>query len=763
MPYTFQHGDRPLDGITIQRAVGRGGFGEVYYALTDSGKQVALKYLRDNPEVELRGIANVLNLKSPHLITIYDVRRDAQDEPFVVMEYVGGPSLRELLNASPSGLGAQRASYFLVGIAKGLSYLHERGIVHRDLKPANIFYDDGYVKIGDYGLSKHIAVSRHSAQTVSVGTVHYMAPEIGSGSYTKAIDIYALGVMLYEMLTGRLPFHGASMGEILMRHANERPDLAGLPEPFATVIGRALVKDPGGRWSDVNAMADALTDVLEVSESLRSFDPASLSSVPRDANADDADRTMTRSPGRRPPYPMDAGAVGRLPPLPPVAPIPAGRDGAHARRAARLRRHAQRHAARAHALSTRLAKRAGWRRPGSATRASEARRGPQIGTLVILGLALSAGLGLLVGRVPEGALAVGLFLAGGVAGPLLAYFGLLRRQVVRNGLVERAVYAGAAALGMVPATMFAHEEINSTFSHMVFVLAAVVALCDWHLRIEEGRLMIVNGQRLVMPAIVALIGASIFDADRYIWTAAGMGAALSLLTVVAAGGWPLAATAPEGAHAPAGASPPDEGDSAPTPPPSWSRHGARSSGAERAPAVASDVRPSGDQPAAPVIADVSQPSFVGRTTDAGMSFAGKLMLMLGFLMAFGYHGHFESGAFELERGRARVGQHEFKVPRGVVLIPFTLGTLLVIYARRRSGGAHLVRAALGCGLFLAAGVLALGPGRRAALDLVGRDAFEASIRHFNILIALLGVLALAAILLAWPAARRKRADRPMML
>jgi serine/threonine protein kinase len=118
------------------------------------------------------------------------------------------------MNAEPNGFSPEKAAYFLNGIAQGLSYLHERGIVHRDLKPGNIFYDDGYVKIGDYGLSKHISVSQHSGNTVSVGTVHYMAPEIGSGSYSKAIDIYSLGVILYEMLTGRLPFTGKSMGEI---------------------------------------------------------------------------------------------------------------------------------------------------------------------------------------------------------------------------------------------------------------------------------------------------------------------------------------------------------------------------------------------------------------------------------------------------------------------------------------------------------------------------------------------------------------------
>src|SRR5262249_30699134 len=262
-----------------------------------------------------------MNLKSPHLITIYDVRQNAANEPFVVMEYVSGPSLLELMTAEPKGLGPQKAAFFLNGIAKGLSYLHDRGIVHRDLKPGNIFYDDGYVKIGDYGLSKHMSVSRHSGQTVSVGTVHYMAPEIGSGNYTKAIDIYALGVILYEMLTGGLPFTGSSMAEILMRHLQDRPDLSGVPEPFATVIARSLQKNPADRSQDVNEMVDAGLSAAEISASFQSFDPTSLSQAPRDPNVADAYRTMTTPPRPVSPPPLDARAYvhaaadGVIPPI----------------------------------------------------------------------------------------------------------------------------------------------------------------------------------------------------------------------------------------------------------------------------------------------------------------------------------------------------------------------------------------------------------------------------------------------------------------
>ncbi|MCK6483556.1 MAG: protein kinase, partial [Phycisphaerae bacterium] len=141
MVFTLKQGDRPLEGYTIQRGVGRGGFGEVYHALSDGGKEVALKYLRDNPQVELRGVAHCLNLKNPHLVTIYDIKQNKAGEWFVVMEYVNGPSLRDLMIDAPRGLGVQKAAYFLREIGRGLAYLHDHGIVHRDMKPGNIFYE----------------------------------------------------------------------------------------------------------------------------------------------------------------------------------------------------------------------------------------------------------------------------------------------------------------------------------------------------------------------------------------------------------------------------------------------------------------------------------------------------------------------------------------------------------------------------------------------------------------------------------------------
>lgn len=277
--FRYQHGDRPLEGFTIQRAIGRGGFGEVYYALSDSGREVALKVIQGYEQIELRGVSQCMNLKSPHLVTIFDVRHNEQGVPFVIMEYVAGPSLRELIDESPKGLGAQKTAFFLREIAKGLTYLHERGIVHRDMKPGNIFYEDGYVKIGDYGLSKAMTASQHSGQTITVGTVHYMAPEIGQGRYDASIDLYALGCVLYEMLTGQTPFLGTSPGEILMKHIASEPDMSGVEEPFATVIRKALAKNPADRFSSAQEMVEAVFGTEQIRNSVSVFQPASLSMV----------------------------------------------------------------------------------------------------------------------------------------------------------------------------------------------------------------------------------------------------------------------------------------------------------------------------------------------------------------------------------------------------------------------------------------------------------------------------------------------------
>ena len=252
--FTYASGSRPLEGYTIKRGVGRGGFGEVYYATSDAGKEVALKLIRRNLDVELRGVTQCLNLKHPNLVGLYDIREDDREDSWVVMEYVAGECLEEIIARNPEGMPIPEVLSWMHGIGAGVAYLHDRGIVHRDLKPGNIFCDEGLVKIGDYGLSKFISASRRSGQTESVGTVHYMAPEVANGRYGKEIDIYALGIMLYEMLTGHVPFEGESVGEVLMKHLTAAPDVSRLHEPYRSAVARALAKDPEKRVRSVHEL-----------------------------------------------------------------------------------------------------------------------------------------------------------------------------------------------------------------------------------------------------------------------------------------------------------------------------------------------------------------------------------------------------------------------------------------------------------------------------------------------------------------------------
>lgn len=305
MKFTYTSGSRPLDGYTIKRGVGHGGFGEVYYAVSDGGKEVALKLVQRNLDVELRGVAQCMNLKHPNLVTLYDLRTNDVGEHWVVMEFVSGKSLSDVLEENCSGIAMEEVHRWLKGICSGIGYLHDKGIVHRDLKPGNIFIEDGVVKIGDYGLSKFITASRRSGQTESVGTVHYMAPEISRGKYDREIDVYATGIILYEMITGHVPFDGESVGEILMKHLTTQPDTSRLPAPYDQVARRALAKDPVDRFRTMEQFAASLNGRLSESP-----EPHKLKETVAYAPPDAA--------GQPGPIPLGPAAAAGAPPVRPA-------------------------------------------------------------------------------------------------------------------------------------------------------------------------------------------------------------------------------------------------------------------------------------------------------------------------------------------------------------------------------------------------------------------------------------------------------------
>ncbi|MCE9530954.1 MAG: serine/threonine protein kinase, partial [Planctomycetes bacterium] len=257
MKFTYRWGQRPLDGYTIKRGLGQGGFGEVYFAISDGGKEVALKLIRGHTDIELRGIANCLNLKHPNLVHLYDLRVDAQGDRWLVMEYIQGETLNTVLKRSPNGLPEAQARAWFLEAAGAVAYLHDHAVVHRDIKPANLFVENGIVKLGDYGLSKAVGPSQH-AQSSNVGTIHYMAPEVAGGVYSKQIDVYACGVMLYEMLTGDVPFKGESWAEIASKHQTDLPNMSKVPAAYVSILEKALNKKADKRYADVPEMIKAV-------------------------------------------------------------------------------------------------------------------------------------------------------------------------------------------------------------------------------------------------------------------------------------------------------------------------------------------------------------------------------------------------------------------------------------------------------------------------------------------------------------------------
>ena len=246
--------------------MGKGGFGEVYFAISDGEKEVALKQVdaivskaeATKPTGKQRGDHLVLNVSHANLVTLFDIKEGIDDDTWIIMEYMAGNSLRHILDKNPTGLSTDDAAAWFYSIASGVEYLHNKGIVHRDLKPGNVFISDGNVKVGDYGLSKFISSSQRGGHTRSIGTLHYMAPEIGDGNYGREIDVYALGIMLFELLTGNVPFTGETDQEILVKQLTAKPDLSSVPLEYRKAIEKALQKDKTKRYQHV---VDMLRDI----------------------------------------------------------------------------------------------------------------------------------------------------------------------------------------------------------------------------------------------------------------------------------------------------------------------------------------------------------------------------------------------------------------------------------------------------------------------------------------------------------------------
>ena len=168
-----------------------------------------------------------------------------------------GPNLRQVIEQSPGGLPIHKVQYWITGAISGVKHLHQAGVVHRDLKPENIFDDKGIVKVGDYGLSTVIQPAQEKG-TEGVGTVHYMAPEVGRGEYGPPVDIYAFGVILHELVTGAVPFDGETKNEVIIKHLTATPCLDDVPYALRSIIETCLQKDPSQRFDNLDSLSEHL-------------------------------------------------------------------------------------------------------------------------------------------------------------------------------------------------------------------------------------------------------------------------------------------------------------------------------------------------------------------------------------------------------------------------------------------------------------------------------------------------------------------------
>ena len=264
---------RPLRGYRLLEAIGEGPFGVVHRAIQPHvGREVAVKAitpeLANNPgfirrfEAEAQIIAR---LENPHIVPLYDYWRDP-DGAYLVMRYLRGGSLRRRLREE-GRLAPEEVADIVDHVTRALATAHRQGIVHRAVKPENVLLDvEGTAYLTDFAVARD--VSDPEATTGPLGTVAYLAPEqIRGGPASPSSDIYALGVSIYEALTGRQPFTERSSGTLLHENVVDpipsvrevRPELSGSVDD---VLARATAKDPGARFEDVAALAIAFRDAI---------------------------------------------------------------------------------------------------------------------------------------------------------------------------------------------------------------------------------------------------------------------------------------------------------------------------------------------------------------------------------------------------------------------------------------------------------------------------------------------------------------------
>jgi eukaryotic-like serine/threonine-protein kinase len=273
-------GEVLLDRYELEELVGSGGMSSVYRAhdrLLD--RTVALKilhehHLREPEYVERfrREARSAAVLSHPNVVTVID-RGEHAGRQFIVFEFVGGENLKRMIEEQKP-LPVSTALQLAVQIARGLSFAHRNGLVHRDVKPQNVLLNgDGHAKVTDFGIARSLDVQRGMTETGTVlGTSDYIAPEQAQGlRVDEQTDVYSLGVVLYEMLTGEVPFPGENFVAVAMRHINEPPPSVRPKRPDVSprvdaAVQRAMAKDPHDRFPTMADFGRELEACQEESE-----------------------------------------------------------------------------------------------------------------------------------------------------------------------------------------------------------------------------------------------------------------------------------------------------------------------------------------------------------------------------------------------------------------------------------------------------------------------------------------------------------------
>ena len=271
-------GQKISDRYQIIKSIGEGGMANVYLAYdTILDRNVAVKVLRGDLATDekfvrrfQREALSASSLSNPNIVEVYDVGED-NGEYYIVMEYVEGKHLKNLLKKRGK-LTVPEVVDIVLQITSGLSVAHDSYIIHRDIKPQNILIlDNGLVKITDFGIAVAMNATQLTQTNSVMGSVHYLPPEQASGKgATLQSDIYSIGILMYELLTGKLPFKGDNAVEIALKHLKEpmpsiRDEYPEIPQSVENIILKATAKNPKNRYADAREMHEDLKTCLDES------------------------------------------------------------------------------------------------------------------------------------------------------------------------------------------------------------------------------------------------------------------------------------------------------------------------------------------------------------------------------------------------------------------------------------------------------------------------------------------------------------------